>query len=143
VGNRRKNLRIRNGMIKPRYDSVLDSIIVSIDECEETIQSSPNPYINLDFNFKTGGVCGFQILKITSLIEGHACDFIEYTESCDNLSVHLLGEDDTDGMCDMVFLDNVLNILIVFNRDGVGNLTGLEITGVTDIMENFTITNAN
>ena len=120
---------------KIQYTSQDHSLKIPVDDFpddkKDVVVVSPIKHVTLSLDLRTGGICEL-IINLKSV-----CDDVNvsYNDDEDCLQIHLLEEDKHPIGCDSIYLDADAQNLIAFNRNRVGNLTGIEIVGLAEIVE--------
>jgi hypothetical protein len=131
-----KSFPILNIMQKKiQYTSQDHNLKIPVDDFPsdktDIIVVKPIKHLAISLNLRTGGICELNI-NIKSI-----CDDVNvsYNDDEDCLQIHLLEEDKHPIGCDSIYLDADAHNLIAFNRNRVGNLTGIEIVGLMEIID--------
>ena len=122
--------------MQTNVQSNLGTIFVDIDKCSsnDLIIATPQPGLKVYFNTQTGGLIKFQVDLGTCVEQEDS--IVQYNDDEDTLYINLTEENQkADGLCDLIYIDRKQNILISANRNTVGNLVGLEIVGLSRIVD--------
>ena len=127
---------------KITYAQEADILSVSIDDLPDdmmdVVTSQPFPLIlDMVFNKYTGALLEFEISGLKSGFDGETPEGMLWNPEEDTLYIHLHPDDDNNGMCDLAYHDSVRGVLVSLNRSRVGNLTGIEISGLEALLENI------
>ena len=130
---------MKNDIVK--YESDSDVLTIKVDEHpgpDNIIVSEPVEHVvTLVLNSVTGGLVEFEIMGLLSNCLNDMIPEIRqqmmYDVECDSLLLHF-GKEDQQGMCDLIYKEEVGGLLITANRNEVGNLVGIELCGITQCL---------
>ena len=123
------------------YHEEADCLSLELEDNEEGLPlfsiNLIRDLVELNIHPSNGRMVSIEINGLYKSVEGILPEMNDfwYSEFEDTLYIHLCEEDkDTPPMCDMAYHDPLKKILVTLNRNKVGNLVGLEVNGVTEII---------
>ena len=127
---------------KVTYSAKHDRLVIAVDSGPNDVDAyfeygSDDGVLTLTFNRYTGGLMEVELTGLKSTFEDDAPDYLMYDPEADALAIKLTDDNNTDGLCDMIYNDTDKHILITANRNRVGNLTGIDIVGVEALLGNL------
>tara|TARA_R100000808_G_C2113361_1_gene126760 strand:+ start:126 stop:521 length:396 start_codon:yes stop_codon:yes gene_type:complete len=126
-----------------RYDNLKDRLVLTVEEPSLVDETYWHSYcegrVDLQFVVNSGGILALKLNKVSDIFEGlNENGQIRYDEDCDTLTIGLVTSDEqlTFG-ADCIHMDERDHSMITLNRNGVGNLVGIEIVAVSSILNKY------
>ena len=122
------------------YDSQADILSATLEHRDDDLRllNPVDGYVTLGVSSTCGALCTIEILNVKFMIGNPSmiAEGLEYEEEEDTLYIHFTEEDGELPWCDNAYQDEDFN-MISLNRNSFGNLTGIEIIGISRLIDKY------